>query len=406
MAQFTYRAINAKGSTVNGVVDATNRATAVETLSRQELRPITIQEKGAQLNVGFKSLFKPRVKTDSLVIFTRQFAAMTGAGVPLLRSLTALQTHTDNAALRLVISDVAKEIQGGSTLADALAKHPEAFNDIYVNMIRAGETAGILDEILNRLASQQEKSAMIRKKIKSAMTYPLVLLFITIVSFFGLMLFVVPQIGKIVKDLSSGKGELPILTQIMLNISGFIQNYWYLIIIGSALTIFMLRRYLRTPAGKRNLHTFVLRVPVLKDIVVKVSNARFARTFSALLGSGVSVIEALKVTGRAIGNVKYEDEINRAIDAVKNGKQLSEALSTSPLFPAIVSQMLSVGEETGQTDTVLIKVAEFYDEEVDSVIDGLSSIIEPVMIVIMGAMVGLIAASVMEPITSLAKNIH
>ncbi|EDK72235.1 type II secretion system protein [candidate division TM7 genomosp. GTL1] len=331
---------------------------------------------------------------------------MTGAGVPLLRSLNALQAHTENEALRKVLASVAKEVQAGSTLTDALAKHPEAFNDIYVNMVRAGEAAGILDEILKRLALQQEKNASIRKKVKSAMTYPLILLFITLVSFFGLMLFVVPQIGKIVEDLSAPGTELPVLTQIMLGISGFMQQFWYLIIIAVVVASSLVSRYLRTSQGKRNFHAFVLRVPVLKGIIIKVANARFARTFSALLGAGVSVIESLKVTGRAVGNVKYEEEIDRAIDAVKNGKQLSEALASSPLFPAIVSQMLAVGEETGQTDSVLIKVADFYDEEVDAVIDSLSSIIEPVMIVVMGAMVGLIAASVMEPITSLAKNIH
>jgi type IV pilus assembly protein PilC len=406
MPDFTYQAINTKGNTTNGTVEATNRAAAVETLTRQKLRPISIKEKSSKLNFSLKSIFKSRIKTDTLVVFTRQFAAMTGAGVPLLRSLVALQTHTDNEAMRIVLGAVAKDVQSGSTLTDALAKHPEAFNDIYVNMVRAGEAAGILDEILTRLAIQQEKNATIRKKIKSAMTYPFILLFITVVSFFGLMLFVVPQIGKIVKDLSSPGTELPILTQIMLGISAFMQQFWYIIIVAAALGVFALRRYLRTPQGKRAFHSLVLRIPVLKDIIVKVSNARFARTFSALLGAGVSVIEALKVTGRAIGNVKYEDEITRAIDSVKNGKQLSEALGNSPLFPAIVSQMLAVGEETGQTDTILIKVADFYDEEVDAVINGLSSIIEPVMIVVMGAMVGLIAASVMEPITSLAHNIH
>jgi len=406
MPQFIYQAINEKGNSVSGLVDATNRAAAVDALTKQSLKPISIKEKGVQLKLGLKTIFKPRVKSDTLVIFTRQFAAMTGAGVPLLRSITALQTHTDSPELARILSIVAKDIQGGSTLADALSMHPDAFSDVYVNMIRAGEAAGILDEILKRLAVQQEKNASIRKKIKSAMTYPVILLVITFFSFFGLMLFVVPQIGKIVKDLSGPGSELPVLTQIMLGLSGFMQQFWYLILLGMGGGIFILRRYLRTPQGKRVLHITVLRIPVLKTIIIKVSNARFARTFAALLGSGVSVIESLKVTGRAIGNTVYEDELTKAIDAVKNGKQLSEALGKSELFPAIVSQMLAVGEETGQTDTVLIKVADFYDEEVDAVIDSLSSIIEPVMIVVMGTMVGLIAASVMEPITSLAHNIR
>ncbi|HEX6416288.1 MAG TPA: type II secretion system F family protein, partial [Candidatus Saccharimonadales bacterium] len=297
------------------------------------------------------------------------------------------------------------DVEDGAQLADALAKYPGTFSDVYVNMVRAGEAAGILDEILKRLAIQQEKNSTIRKKVKSAMTYPMVLVVITILAFFGLMLFVIPQIGKILQDLGGPDAELPALTQGMLGISGFMTNYWFIVfplIIGG---VFLLLRYLKTPKGKAIFHRFILKLPGIKSIVTKVAVARFARTFSALMGAGVAVLEALNVTAHAVGNVVYEQSLIDAAEEVKNGATLSSVIEKNELFPAIVAQMLAVGEETGQTDTVLVKVADFYEEEVDVAIDGLSSIIEPVMILVMGSMVGLIAASVMGPIASLSQNI-
>ncbi|MDB5177947.1 MAG: Type secretion system protein, partial [Candidatus Saccharibacteria bacterium] len=252
----------------------------------------------------------------------------------------------------------------------------------------------------------QEKNATIRKKIKSAMAYPTVLVVIMIVAFFGLMLFVIPQIGKILTDLGGPDAQLPLLTQFMLGLSSVLIHFWFIIIPAIGGTIFLLLRYIKTPAGKSQFHHIILKIPAINTIIRKVAVARFARTFSALMGAGVAVLEALNVTGHAIGNVVYEEALLEAAEKVKGGKQLSEVIeSYDSLFPAIVAQMLSVGEETGQTDTVLVKVADFYEEEVDVAIDGLSAIIEPVMIVIMGSMVGLIAASVMGPIASLSQNI-
>jgi type IV pilus assembly protein PilC len=330
---------------------------------------------------------------------------MVGAGVPLLRALTSLEQHSDSKPLKKILGTIIADVQAGAPLADSLAKYPNTFSDVYVNMVRAGEAAGILDEILRRLAMQQEKNATIRKKVKSAMTYPMVLVVITVIAFFGLMLFVIPQIGKLLKDLGGPDAELPVLTQIMLGISGFLASYWYILLPAMIGGVILLLRYLKTPSGKAQLHHIVLKIPGIKGIVTKVAVARFARTFSALMGAGVAVLEALDVTSRAVGNVVYEKELKNAAEKVKNGATLSSVIEKSPLFPAIVPQMLSVGEETGQTDTVLVKVADFYEEEVDAAIDGLSSIIEPVMIVVMGGMVGLIAASVMGPIASLAQNI-
>ncbi len=404
---FDYKATNKNGNEISGTVEANDRAGAIESLAKQMLHPVSLKEKGSDKSVDsfIKRVFGSKVKTNSLVIFTRQLSTMVGAGVPLLRALNSLKDNANDAALTEALNGVAIDVQSGMSLADAMEKHPNAFNEVYVNMVRAGEAAGILDEILNRLAQQQEKSATIKKKVKGAMTYPTILLVITIFAFFGLMIFVIPQIGKILTDLGGPGVKLPLLTQIMLGISGFLINYWYIVLIGLVGTIYSTSRFIRTTRGKRILHTVLLKTPVIKSIIIKISVARFSRTFASLMGAGVSVVESLSVTGKAIGNVLYQDTINNSIADIKNGKQLSETLAGSPLFPDIVSQMLAVGEETGKTDTVLIKVADFYEEEVDVVLESLSAIIEPVMIVIMGTMVGLIAASVMGPIASIAQNI-
>lgn len=409
MAAYQYTAVSESGSkTAKGVIEALDEATVIEILKKQHLRPLSISLEKKSSSSSLFSAFSSskKVKSDDLVIFTRQLSAMVSAGVPLLRSLNSLQQHSESEGLRTILSEAIKEVEGGSSLADALAKYPNTFSDVYVNMVRAGETAGILDEILKRLAIQQEKNASIRKKIKSAMTYPMVLMVITVLAFFGLMLFVIPQIGSILKGIGGEDAELPALTQFMLTMSSFILQWWYIVIPVFVGLVWALLRYIKTPAGRKQFHQLVLKVPAVKGIIRKVVVARFSRTFSALTGAGVSIIEAMSVTAHALGNVVYEEALLSAIDNVKNGEQLSKALEAGGLYPAIVSQMLAVGEETGQTDTVLIKVADFYEEEVDTAINSISSIIEPVMIVLMGGAVGLIAASVMGPIASLAQNIQ
>jgi type IV pilus assembly protein PilC len=408
MPKFAYIATNAERKAINGTTEQIDRASVIAALTKQGLRPISIRE-AKNTSAGGLTLSRlmnsSKVKSDHLVMMTRQLSAMVGAGVPLVRALTSLSSHSESPALKKILTEVIKEVEGGTSLGDALGKHPSTFNDVYVNMVRAGESAGILDEILKRLAAQQEKNATIRKKVKSAMAYPSVLIVITVLAFFGLMLFVIPQIGKILTDLGGPDAKLPGITLFMLGVSALITGYWFIIfpLIGGG--IYAILKYIKTPKGKITFHRFILKIPGLRSIVKKVAIAHFARTFSALMGAGVAVLECLHVTARSVGNVVYEQAINDAAIQVKNGKPLSIVISENPLFPPIVSQMLSVGEETGQTDTVLVKVAEFYEEEVDVAIEGLSSIIEPAMIVIMGSMVGLIAASVMSPIAGLAQSI-
>lgn len=407
MPFFVYSAADRNNTLVRGRTELPDRAAVITALNKQQLRPISIKEvKQSSSSFDLNHLFEPsKVKKDHLVAFTRQLSAMIGAGVPLLRSLSSIEKHEEDKALKKILSVIIKDIEGGMPLGDALAKHPKTFNDIYINMVRAGEAAGILDDILKRLAAQQEKATAIRKKIKSAMTYPIVLVIIAVGAFFGLMLFVIPQIGTIIKDLGGPDAELPGITLFMLGVSHIMTTYWYIIIPAFVGGIVLVLRYIRTTPGRRQFHGLLLKIPGIKSIVIKTAVARFARTFSALMGAGVAVLEALNVTARAVGNVHFEEVLNKAAIEVKNGKPLSATIEASELFPSIVSQMLAVGEETGQTDTVLLKVADFYEEEVDLAISGISSIIEPTMIVFMGGMVGLIAASVMTPIAQLSQNV-
>ena len=408
MATFQYIATsNGSNKIVKGEIEALGRDDAIKSITKQQLTPISIKPVTKLSNEIKFSLLKPRnVKQDELSIFTRQLSTMINAGVPLTRSLNSLQEHTENPVFRDTLDSIKGDVESGVSLADALSKHPKVFSDIYVNMVRAGEAAGILDEVLNRLAVQQEKSATIRKKIKSAMTYPVVLVVISVLAFFGLMIFVIPKIGQIIIDLGGPDAELPLITKIMLGISNFIISFWYILFPVIGVCCVGIKKYLATPQGKTKFHIAILKLPAVSTIIKKVAVARFARTYASLIGAGVSVIEALSITSRAVGNKVYESELQEACTRLENGEQLSRVIEEkSDLFPSILAQMLAVGEETGQTDTVLAKVADFYEEEVDTAIESISSIIEPVMIVFMGGMVGLIAASVMLPIASLSQNV-
>lgn len=400
--KFSYTATNKEGRTIQGTVEAVDRNGVLSALHKQGLRPIVIKLDGAKSSGHGRH---KKVKTKEIVIFTRQLSTMISAGVPLTRALSTMQTQTESKYFKQVVGSITKDIEGGMPLADAFAKYPNVFSEVYINMIRAGEAGGILDEILKRLASQVEQDSSMRKKIKSAMMYPIVILSITVIAFFGIMIFVIPKIAKILQDLGGPNAKLPIYTQVMLNISSFLQHNIIPIVILSVGGSYVIRRYIRTPKGKYKFHSLLLRTPVLKGIIIKIAIARFSRTFASLMSAGVSVLDSLEVTGGAIGNKVIEKELKDAAKEVKNGKSLSQPLSNSKHFPPIVGQMLAIGEETGQIDTILVKVADFYEEEVETMIDGLSSLIEPLMIVVLGALVGVIAASVMGPIASLSKNI-
>lgn len=403
MPKFNYTATGDDGKQHSGTLDAADENAARGSLVRLKLKPVFIKkvEKKGSLELSF--LKKKTVKSKDLVIFTRQLATMINAGVPLVRSLATMQKQTESEAFKTHLIQISKDVEGGMAFADALEKHNLVFSPIYVNMIRAGEAGGILDDILKKLAIQQEKDAAIRAKFKSAMTYPLVLIGITVIVFIALMTVVVPKVGNIIADLTGG--DLPTMTKVMLGISHFLLGFWYIHIAVVVGTTIYLRRALKTPKGREVRDRVLLKIPGIKLIVTKMIVARFSRIFASLMGAGVSVIDSLEITAKAVGNAVVEKELMADAKEVANGVQLSEPLSRSAVFPPIVSQMMAIGEETGQSDTVLLKVADFYEAEVDAAVDGLSSILEPLLIVVMGSMVGLIAASVIGPISSLANKI-
>ncbi len=421
--RYTYKATTKDGRVITGTTEAINQQNLLTLLHKQGLKPLLIENEKKKR----ASIFGPakKVRLQDLVIFTRQLSTMISAGVPLPRSLSALASDSESIYLREVLASVTRDIESGLPLADSFAKYPDVFNEVYVSMVKAGEEGGILDQILKRLALQVELDSSIRKKIKSAMMYPIVILTITIIAFFGIMLFIMPKIEKIIYELGGPHAKLPVYSQILLDfsnecvhpsiihliplinkipiISSTPNLILFLIIFGIIFIYFL--KYIKTPQGKYNFHAALLKMPVIKIIILKIAIARFSRTFASLMGAGVTVLDALEVTGAAIGNKVIEAELKNAAKEVQNGKALSEPISKSPHFPPIVAQMLLVGEETGQIDQVLAKIADFYEEEVSVLIDGLAAIIEPIMIVLLGAGVGLIAASVMGPIANLTKQI-
>lgn len=398
--RFSYKALK-DGKEIDGEIEGANKEAVVGSLVHQGIHPVSV--KAASGKKGF-TIGKPKVKLNDLVVFTRQLSTMISAGVPLARSLTTLAADCESPPLKAAIEGIVKDVEGGTALGDAFAKYPDVFSEVYINMVKAGEEGGILDEILKRLALQVELDASIRKKVKSAMAYPSVLLVVTVVAFFGIMLIIMPKISSIITNLGGPNAKLPVYTQVLLNASHFMTAHLIPILVVMAGVAYGVMHYIRTPKGKYNFHRLLIKIPVLKNITIKMAVARFSRTFASLMSAGVSVLDALEVTGGAIGNKVFEKDLRDAAIQVRNGKQLSESINRD-LWPPIVAQMLAVGEETGQIDTVLVKIADFYEEEVATLIDGLASIIEPVMIVILGGAVGLIAASVMGPIANLTHQI-
>ncbi len=406
MATFSYSARDKAGLIQKGSLFAADRAAATASLGEKGLTPILVKEAAVTSsdNMGLVERLSGgnRVKLADKVIFSRQFATMVNAGVPLVQSLNILREQTESKKLKAVVGEVAKQVEGGSTLAAALGGHPEVFNDIYVNMVKAGEAGGILDQVLDRLAIQQEKDAEIVSKVKSAMIYPMVITIATFAAFFFLMTVIVPKLASIFADAGA---NLPIYTKIMLAISGFLVHSWWLLLIIIATVFISFTRWIHTTSGKRIVDRAMLKAPIIGPILVKVNVARFARTFGSLMASGISVLEAINATKSALGNSVYQDELTDVAQKVKNGRPMSEPIRASKNFPPIVGQMLSVGEETGQLDEILLKLAGFYEREVDTVIAGITSIIEPILIIVLGGMVGFIVISVFGPISSISNSV-
>lgn len=408
MALFNYIATSKSDKTMRGDIEAEDEKAAFDLLKKRGLRPISVHAQNKARSFSSLSIGGSRVKSKDLVIFTRQLATLVNAGVPLVRSLSTLQKQTESDALKKQLESIVKKVESGATLGDALALFPKTFSTIFVNMVRAGEEGGILDEVLKRLAIQQEKDAAVKGKIKGALTYPSVIAGITAIAFVFLMTTIVPKIGEIIKSLGGESAQLPVYTRALLAISDFMKKPSTIVgfVVVLPILVVLFRKYIKTPQGKYKWHGLLLKVPIIKVLITKVAVARFARTFSSLMGAGVNIVQAINTTAGSIGNAVIEKELTDSAKAIQSGEQLSARLEKSKHFPPLVSQMLAVGEETGQTDQILIKVAEFYEEEVDTFVASLSSIIEPLMIVVLGSIVGVIAASVFGPISQISNNIR
>jgi type IV pilus assembly protein PilC len=403
MGHFSYSARNKSGAIEKGSVFAPDRAAAAAGLVEKGLTPILVKEAPAAKQAGgLLSKFSAKVSLQDKVIFSRQFATMINAGVPITQSLNILRQQSTSKKLQKVVAEVAKQVEGGGTLAAALGEHPDVFSPIYVNMVKAGETGGILDQVLDRLATQQEKDAEIISKVKSAMIYPGVVTTATVAAFFFLMTVIVPKLGAIFANVG---GTLPVYTEVMLKISNFMTHEWYVLIGGAVVVAVVFVRWRKTAKGKHTVDALLLKSPVFGPILVKMSVARFARTFGSLMASGISVLEAINSTRLAMSNSVYQEELAAVAEKVKNGHSMSEQLRESKNFPAIVGQMLAVGEETGQMDVILLKLAEFYEKEVDTTVAGLTSVIEPILIVVLGTMVGFVVISVFGPLSNIDSQV-
>ena len=399
MPVYTYSARSVAGDIQTGEINLPTREEVVGYLRRQRLIPVAVRPKAKEVKLSLGS----GVKTREVVIFTRQFATMINAGLPLVQSLTILAEQTENKRLSSVISAVLHDIEAGQTLADSLRKHPKIFSDLYVNMVAAGEAGGILDTILNRLASFLEKNDALVRKVKGAMVYPGVMLFVMIGAVTVLLWKVVPVFA----EMFAGAGmALPMPTRIVLAISAFLQSYILLLIAGIVAAVFLLGRFYGTPNGKLMIDRFMLRMPVLGSLIRKAAVSRFTRTLGTLVSSGVSILDGLEITARTAGNRVVHDAVMNSRASIAGGATISEPLKQSGVFPPMVVQMINVGEQTGGLDEMLSKIADFYDDEVDAAVAALTSILEPVMIVAMGVVIGGMVVAMYLPMFDLAQTVQ
>jgi type IV pilus assembly protein PilC len=398
MITFSYQARDASGRIVSGNQDALNEDNAVTSLMSRGLMVLSLQKK-AVVSRTKKRVWT--VKETDLVLFTRQLATMIEAGISLVQALTALYEQSDpkrQRSLRHVISDVIARVQGGETLNESIAKHPRVFNRLFVSMVKAGEAGGLLAEILDRLAGFLEASARLRKKVKSAMTYPVIVLCIAFAITTFLIVRVVPVFGEIFKDFGA---KLPAPTQLLLDLSDFVRGNWYFLALGIGGTIFGVRMFLRSKRGKQLTDKWKLKMPVFGPLIHKICMSRFSRTFAQLIRSGVPILEVLDIVGATSGNHVIESSIKSVSEDVERGDNLSVALSKKSIFPPMLLRMVAAGEQTGKIDTMLEKMADFWDEEIEATLDALTSLIEPMLIVFLGVIVGGIVIAMFLPIFKL-----
>ena len=397
MASYAYTAINADGLELNGEINAPDLGAAREALRVRGLLALDLAER-ASSSEGMRAVVK-KVKPKSLQIFSRQFATMIEAGLNVVTALVILEEQTEDKKFAQIIGEIRADIEGGLLLSEALGRHPRIFSRLFISMVEAGEAAGILDVVLDRVAFQIEKETQIKRRVKGAMMYPLMVMAFATLVLIGMLMFLVPIFVDIFAQLG---GDLPLLTQIVVKASDALKSYWYIIFPLGGLGIWLFFRLKRTEKGRRVWDKFRLKAPVgIGAVILKVGMARFARTLSTLVGSGVDIIRALEITGSTSGNSLIEDATAVVRERVHQGVPIAVPLMENEIFPPMVSQMVRVGEETGELEKMLGKIADFYEDEVDSAISTLTSIIEPLMMILVGIMVGIIIIAMYLPMFKL-----
>jgi type IV pilus assembly protein PilC len=399
MPVYVWKGKNSYGEKRKGEIEAVNEAAALGQLKRLRIDNPKIKEKPKDLFANV-TIFQPKVTGKDIVIFTRQMSTMIDAGLPLVQCLQILAKQQDNPTFRRVLTEIQTDVETGTTLADAMRKHPKVFDNLYSNMIEAGELGGILDTILSRLAAFKEKSMALQKKIKGAMTYPAICLAIALIILVVILVFVVPVFAKMFEDFGS---SLPAPTQLVVDMSNFFKSNILFIIIGAFITSFIVKKIYKTEKGRLKIDGFLLKAPVVGTLIRKVAVSKFTRTLSTMLQSGVPILDALQVVARTSGNKIIERAVFHVSDSIAEGRPIAEPLEESGVFPNMVVQMINVGESVGAIYTMLEKIADFYEEEVDQAVENLTAMIEPFMMVFLGGMIGGLVVAMYLPIFKMAS---
>ena len=403
MAKFAWEGVTRSGQTMKGEMEAPNEEAVQAQLRRQGIQPGNVKQRGKGLDMELNIPgMKPRVTTKDLVVFTRQFATMIDAGLPLVQCLDILGKQQENKTFKEILLKVKEDVESGSTFADALKKHPKAFDELYVNLVAAGEVGGILDTILNRLAAYIEKALKLKKQVKSAMTYPTTIIGIAVVVIAVILIFVIPSFEKMFRDFG---GELPMPTQVVINISNFIQNYILVIIGAIVLFIVGFKKVYANPKGREAIDALALKLPVMGILIRKVAVAKFTRTLGTMISSGVQILDGLDIVAKTAGNKTVEKAVYQVRQSISEGKTIAEPLEKSGVFPPMVCQMIAVGEQSGAIDTMLNKIADFYDDEVDDAVGNLTAMMEPLLMLFLGTTVGGLVIAMYLPIFKLAGTV-
>ena len=398
---YVFKAIDLVGVQSKGELDADSKQAVNDQLKSRGLIVLDIAEKRGSKEI--KLPWSNRVKSADLTIMTRQLSTMVSSGMTILRALYVLEAQTESDALKDTLVAVRTDVEAGLPLSDALERHPKIFDPLFVAMTRAGETGGVLDSALIRVADQLEKAEALRRQVKSAMTYPTVIITFAMAVVLALVTFLVPVFAGVFKEFG---GELPMITRVTVAASDFVKGFWYLLIVGTAAGIFGFRKFKKSPRGREIIQRAMLKAPMkIGDIVQKVALARWSRTFSALITAGVPLLAALDIVGKTAGNVVVEQAMDKVVESVKSGGTIAGPLKESPVFPSMVGHMVGVGEETGALDAMLSKIADFYEDQVAAAVKSLTAIIEPIMIMVVGAIVGFIVIAMYMPMFSLYDQI-